>query len=836
MKPIGTLPALLRIIGLTLRATGNRIVVNVGRRRARGDDRVRVPTPGKRRGVLTVLGVLIAVGATFQAYMLWTMLANRVVAQLDPLVRVQPTVHDELAGFAPGDALAGSPRHDALLRAIRRVHLGVDVADDTDARREAMRARFARDGVAGFRAVPHRPFGVSPPAPGSGGDFVAVMAVVWSALGATLLALSLGLGRQDLGKVEEHDLWLATLPLPTRALTLARLAGFMLDPIAWVTVLPLATVCLLAAGATGLAGTAMLALAGAAAFIALIAAARLTVETLLRQSLPAAGLKNAQALATVLALLLMVAIYATAFLPEVSALAIAGARAAPTWWTWCAPASLLASVDPPPIATIGAQIAFAAVAVAVALAIAGRALARGFVSHANPYAGARGVRGGGFAPLGVLGKDLLLLRRDRNQLVAAVMVPLVMVGLQLVINRDMARAILGDFRHAATFAFATAAYLLMTTAIASLAVEGQGLWLLFAAPQPLERLLARKAALWAAVAVGYAGIALAILVWLVPALPLGAISDAALALVGAALFAPIAVGIGALACDPMDPNPKRRVAPTSVYLFMLLAMMHANAIYAGGVAVRLTQVALTSLLALALWQKLRDRLPYLLDPVDAPPPRIDVADGVIAVLAFFVVQSLLVMAMTLGGVAPAPAVAIGYACAGVGVSVVVLLALRHAGVPDLLRAIGLRRAAGAPSRWTGFALGIGCGAAAAAVAQAWLALVAAVPALADVAEATASVGLGIDDPWIIGLLVIAAPVCEETIFRGLLLTGLMRMMRPTTAVLANALLFALVHPPIGAPAVFVLGLACAIAHRRSGSLTAPIVAHAIYNAVIVALA
>ncbi|MBA3847021.1 MAG: hypothetical protein H0X45_10290, partial [Planctomycetes bacterium] len=66
MKPIGTLPALLRIIGLALRATSNRIVVNVGQRRRRGDDHVRVPTPGKRRGVLTVLGVLIAVGATFQ--------------------------------------------------------------------------------------------------------------------------------------------------------------------------------------------------------------------------------------------------------------------------------------------------------------------------------------------------------------------------------------------------------------------------------------------------------------------------------------------------------------------------------------------------------------------------------------------------------------------------------------------------------------------------------------------------------------------------------------------------------------------------------------------------
>ena len=54
-------------------------------------------------------------------------------------------------------------------------------------------------------------------------------------------------------------------------------------------------------------------------------------------------------------------------------------------------------------------------------------------------------------------------------------------------------------------------------------------------------------------------------------------------------------------------------------------------------------MVLTALVALALWQKARDRFPYLLDPSAAPPARVSLADGLIAALMFFVLQALIAL-------------------------------------------------------------------------------------------------------------------------------------------------------------------------------------------------
>ncbi|MEG1052298.1 MAG: CPBP family intramembrane glutamic endopeptidase, partial [Janthinobacterium sp.] len=45
-----------------------------------------------------------------------------------------------------------------------------------------------------------------------------------------------------------------------------------------------------------------------------------------------------------------------------------------------------------------------------------------------------------------------------------------------------------------------------------------------------------------------------------------------------------------------------------------------------------------------------------------------------------------------------------------------------------------------------------------------------------------------------------------------------------------AALFAIVHPPAAMLPVFVLGLCTGLAYERSGSLLAPMLTHALYNA------
>jgi ABC-2 type transport system permease protein len=83
------------------------------------------------------------------------------------------------------------------------------------------------------------------------------------------------------------------------------------------------------------------------------------------------------------------------------------------------------------------------------------------------------------------------------------------------------------------------------------------------------------------------------------------------------------------------------------------------------------------------------------------------------------------------------------------------------------------------------------------------------------------------------LTVVAAPLCEEFIFRGLIFGGLRRSMGLAPAMLMSAALFAIVHPPASTVPVFVLGLGTAFVYDRTRSLLGPMLVHAVYNAMVV---
>lgn len=85
------------------------------------------------------------------------------------------------------------------------------------------------------------------------------------------------------------------------------------------------------------------------------------------------------------------------------------------------------------------------------------------------------------------------------------------------------------------------------------------------------------------------------------------------------------------------------------------------------------------------------------------------------------------------------------------------------------------------------------------------------------------------------------PLVEELLFRGLLLSALLRRMKVSWAVLASALLFALIHLPglrwhgYALPALALLALALAWLRLRSGSLWPSVLAHAVNNLLAVAV-
>ncbi len=86
------------------------------------------------------------------------------------------------------------------------------------------------------------------------------------------------------------------------------------------------------------------------------------------------------------------------------------------------------------------------------------------------------------------------------------------------------------------------------------------------------------------------------------------------------------------------------------------------------------------------------------------------------------------------------------------------------------------------------------------------------------------------------LSLVLAPVAEEIVFRGIALPAMTPRFGPGGAVLLTATLFAAVHGHAAAAApIFVLGLGLAMAYLYSGSLAVPIVMHATFNGVSVAL-
>lgn len=83
--------------------------------------------------------------------------------------------------------------------------------------------------------------------------------------------------------------------------------------------------------------------------------------------------------------------------------------------------------------------------------------------------------------------------------------------------------------------------------------------------------------------------------------------------------------------------------------------------------------------------------------------------------------------------------------------------------------------------------------------------------------------------WGVALMVVAVPVFEEFIFRGLLFAGLKKTWSLRRSVLASSLLFAIFHPPMFVIPSFLLGLMTALSYARTKALVVPVVVHGTYS-------
>jgi len=91
-----------------------------------------------------------------------------------------------------------------------------------------------------------------------------------------------------------------------------------------------------------------------------------------------------------------------------------------------------------------------------------------------------------------------------------------------------------------------------------------------------------------------------------------------------------------------------------------------------------------------------------------------------------------------------------------------------------------------------------------------------------------------EDPWVLGLMavaaVIAAPLCEELVFRGYFYPVLKRMAGTWSAAFCSALVFAAAHGSLTALLpLFIFGLALVLVYEKTGSIWAPVAVHFCFN-------
>ena len=716
-----------------------------------------------------------------------------------------------------------------------------------------MRDIFDKKGVAGFASAPKASFIVSatawPRSAAAGSVFVNSIGVLLFLWIPIMLTMSLATTNKDLGQVEWSLEWLYTFPVSARALFVSKLCSYsFLNQLVWCFLLPFVVQLYLAGGfgfaavPVGLLVTLYLAiLAGSIAVV---------LEVALRKTLSLSRLKNLQALFSILSTVGLLLFYAATFTGTVKEFLVHRVASLNTFWIWN-PFTVPMVIGTPGtsglhlLAGVLEMIVMLSAAISLTLIGSEWLTQDGLVRAGGPYQGLRGQRVAGShggVLRGIAGVEVRLLTRDRNLLTQVILIPLIVVGYYLMVSPRMLSAVLGNFNHAALAVFAIGAYSFASSAIPLLDRQGKTLWHLLTFPQSLVSILLRMATFWAVVGLLYGGVFLALIIHYGAHMHASSIGDAMLALYGIALYAFIASGLGILATDVNETAPRGRVKVSMVYLYLILAAMYGNMFYALSVWTRFAQLVLSTLLAFALWQKVKDACPYLLDPTERPPRAISLADGMIAALAFFVVQAVGILLMPhLSSASLTAQITIAYTIAGICVASVVLLTLWRQGVPALWESLGF-----APADDKGWRVsakraltqGLIWGGVAAFGAVVYMRVLSLLPqwqVWKRDAELHSFLAPASQPILICILMVVAAPIFEEFIFRGLIFQGLRRSAGPVLGILGSAALFALVHPPIAVVPVFGLGIAAAISFNKSKYLLAPIIAHAVYNGSILLL-
>ena len=449
----------------------------------------------------------------------------------------------------------------------------------------------------------------------------------------------------------------------------------------------------------------------------------------------------------------------------------------------------------------------------------------------------------------LLRKELLWLRRDRSALIQIVLVPCLLIAVQAFNLNNLLRDFDMNWHRAAGLVMIFGAYMLFIAGPRALISEAPALGLTLSWPRSLEDTLRLKVRVLFAVMSVIVISALFGLMFVFPA--------DWLKLLGIVLLWPLfglsvvekAVTLIRSPASSGEPEPLPR---ETIWAAGLGNLAFGIGLFMGNWQAALLGLTLNWVLAGALWQSFRARLPYLFDPESQPevrPPTI--LSSVLAILGMqelgilFSIPFLLI----LGNDAAPFAMTVGYGVAGGAVCLVVwnYHAKHSVSLREILN-IDMHAAADAQiskrGALTNYAMALVIGVTLGTLAIFYTQFLhsellrAFLPSISD--ALTKSDQLLKNSPNVMiaySLLAVGiAPWAEEFLFRGLTFRAMLAQWGFWPSLLLSTAFFTLLHPMLSWPMVFLLGASSAWLFVRTRTLLPCIALHFIYNTIVIAAA
>jgi len=475
---------------------------------------------------------------------------------------------------------------------------------------------------------------------------------------------------------------------------------------------------------------------------------------------------------------------------------------------------------------------------------ANRGLAGNFgQSDAAPSVARKGEPRFGREPL--YRKEFLWFIRDRSAVVQAILIPLTVAGFQLFNLRGVINYAQGAWNYLCGVAILFGTYFLWVLGPKSLSSEGNALWIALTWPRGLESLLKAKAWLWSLISTALVALVLCYAAYLFPH------EIWKIVIVGVAWFffgrsmAEKSVTLVTVASSSGEqekvPSGRRWAAQLGTLTFAIGVLTQQGHVAVMG-------IVYSYITAAAMWQNFRAHLPYLYDPwsekLPQPPTLMHAMIAISILVEAGAAVSGIIIALA-GRENLGFAMAMSYGICAVAVSVGMWNFLDNRGVSnrEVWRWDGRRTDdegaakinwADARGLWLKLVAGAAAGVVLGLLAHGYSALLLHIPSTAELIRKSAEEMSKIPDLRLYYAIMAVgfAPFAEEYLFRGLLFKALDREWGGWRAVVGSAAFFAVYHPMLSWPPVFLLGAANAILFKKTGRLAPAVALHMIYNAVV----